>query len=130
MGYLLSFEVSVRDGPVRTILTRESSVTIGRGRRAVLQSQDGGLEDLHSVVMQRDDGTMVLLNYSRGPGTLLNGESTESAVIREGDEIRCGDTTIRLVERLEPDAMRREASPRTAIRDFLQWAVKSRLMRR
>lgn len=95
-----------------------------------MTAQNGGLEDLHSVVLQRDDGTVVVLNYSRGPGTLLNGERTESAVLSEGDELRCGDTTIRLLERREDEEPSRGAVTRAAIRDFVDWARRQRLIRR
>lgn len=130
MVYVLAFEVTVGNGPPRRILTRETSVTIGRGRRAVVQSQDRSLEDLHSVVYQRDDGTVVLLNYSRECGTLLNGEPTQSAVLHEGDSLRCGDTVVKLLERRAPERRSAARATGSAIRDFVEWARRQRLLRR
>ncbi len=130
MGYVLAFEVSVRGGPPRRILTRENNVTIGSGRRAVLTSHDGGLEDLHSVVLQRDDGTVVVLNYSRMNGTLLNGERTESAVLHEGDVLQCSETSIRLVERRAEERGAARLAASSAIREFVGWARRQRLARR
>lgn len=130
MSYLLEFEVSVGDGPSRRIVTREASVTIGSGSRAVLQSHDRSLEDLHSVVLQRDDGTLAVLNYSRGLGTLLNGEPTESARMREGDELCCGETRVRLLERRATESGAGGARRPSALRDFVGWAIKRGLTRR
>ena len=130
MKYQLAFEVSVGDGPARRLVTDETSVTIGRGPRAVVQSQDQSLDDLHSVVWQRDDGMVVLLNYSRRCGTLLNGEPTESAVLHEGDMLRCGDTVVKLLERRVPERRLPAASPGAAIREFVGWARRRRLLRR
>ena len=73
---------------------------------------------------------MVVLNYSRTCGTLLNGEPTESAVLREGDMLRCGDTVVKLLERRAPDRRRPGMAPGAAIREFVGWARRQRLLRR
>lgn len=99
MTYLLSFEIRVNGEYRRAVITDERSVTIGRSAGAVLQANDAALDDLHGVVLQQDDGTMVLLSYSETKPTLLNGEPASSAHVSEGDVIQCGNTTVTLLER-------------------------------
>jgi len=97
--YLLSFEIRVDGELRRSVMTDERNVTIGRSAGAVIQADDAALDDLHSVVLQQDDGTMVLLSYSDLQPTLLNGEPARSAHVSEGDVIQCGNTTVTLLER-------------------------------
>ncbi len=107
MSYALKFEICQEGNEIRRIVTDEQHVTIGRNIDSTLHVEDGDLDDLHTVVMQRDDGMIILLNYSKGCGTLLNGEPADSAIVREGDVFRCGKTTFRLLERMDRGHHRR-----------------------
>lgn len=127
MTYQLSFEIRVNGEYRRAVVTDERNVTIGRSAGAVLQIDDADLDDLHGVVLQQDDGTMVLLSYTENGATRLNGEPARSAHLSEGDVIECGNSSVTLLER------RPVSGPRLGHADrwfpSLVRSVRSRLLR-
>jgi len=95
--YELLFGVQVYGQPVRRVFTHEKNVTIGRGSKAVVRIDDPAMDELHCVISQQKDGKLVLLNYGT-TRTLLNGKSVKSDLVQSEDTIRCGSTTVKLLE--------------------------------
>lgn len=97
MRYELLFGVQVYGQPVRRVFTHEKDVTIGRGSTAIVRIDDPAMDELHCVISQRTGGRLILQNYGT-TRTLLNGKSVKSDSIKTEDTIRCGTTTIKLLE--------------------------------
>ena len=105
MRHELLFGVQVYGQPVRRVLTHEENVTIGRGSKAIVRIDDPAVDELHCVISQQEDGKLVLHNYGTSR-TLLNGKPVNSDTVKSEDTIRCGSTTIKLLEcreRLDPE---------------------------
>ena len=92
----LSFTISVGGQDGGTQEFTEDQVTIGKGAAAQLQIQDDKLADLHAAVQIGDDGAVMLLDLGSEQGTLLNGEAINNGQVKDGDELRLGDTVIKL----------------------------------
>lgn len=92
----LSFEITVGGEPQGKQEFTQGSVRIGRGSDATLQIDDSALAELHAAVNVDADGGVVLLDLGSEGGTLLNGARIENAPVKDGDEIRMGNTVFRL----------------------------------
>ncbi len=92
----LAFTISVGGQNAGTQEFDQEMVTIGKGQAAVLQISDPDLADLHAAVQLGDDGTVTLLDLGSEAGTLLNGERINNSPVKDGDEIRLGQTVIKL----------------------------------
>ncbi len=92
----LAFTISVGGQEAGTQEFEQEMVTIGKGQAAVLQISDPDLADLHAAVQLGDDGTVTLLDLGSEAGTLLNGERINNSAVKDGDEIRLGQTVIKL----------------------------------
>jgi TonB family protein len=102
---ILSFSISVggQDGGTHEI--EQEMVTIGKGGAAVLQLDDPALADLHCAVQLGDDGVVTVLDLGSETGTLLNGKPVNNSPVKDGDEIRLGNTQIKLgIRRAKPAA--------------------------
>lgn len=105
----LAFTISVGGQEAGTQEFEQEMVTIGKGQAAVLQISDPDLADLHAAVQLGDDGAVTLLDLGSEGGTLLNGERINNAPVKDGDEIRLGQTVIKL-GLLQPEPEQEEAT--------------------
>ena len=105
----LAFTISVGGQEAGTQEFDQEMVTIGKGQAAVLQIGDPDLADLHAAVQLGDDGAVTLLDLGSEGGTLLNGERINNAPVKDGDEIRLGQTVIKL-GLLQPEPAQEEVT--------------------
>jgi hypothetical protein len=101
----LAFAITVGDQDAGTQEFDQEMVTIGKGAAAVLQIEDPALADLHAAVQLGDDDAVTLLDLGSESGTLLNGNAINNEPVKDGDEIRIGNTVLVLgVRRPVPEA--------------------------
>lgn len=75
----------------------DRSVVLGRGPLSNVLLNDRRVSRSHCRVEYRD-GEFVVVNLSQTNGTFVGGERVTDYVLKHGDEISVGDTTIRFVE--------------------------------
>ena len=83
---------------------------LGRGDDAGIRIPDDGVSRRHARVAQRGD-SIALTDLQSTNGTFCNGERITDRVLRDGDQIRIGTTTIlkfSLQDALEEDFSRRQ----------------------
>ena len=90
----LAFAITVGDQDAGTQEFDQEMVTIGKGAAAVLQIEDPALADLHAAVQLGDDDSVTLLDLGSESGTLLNGNPINNEAVKDGDEIRIGNTVL------------------------------------
>ncbi len=128
MRFVLKFEIRQDGADARSVVTGDQHIRIGRSIDASLQADDSQLDDLHSIVEQREDGMIVVQNHSQTGGTLLNGEPIASAVVREGDVIQCGATRFRFLERsVAADHRRHRIGLKRAFHSRIVESLRSRM---
>jgi diguanylate cyclase (GGDEF)-like protein len=71
----------------------QSEIVIGRAADASIRLQDDGVSRHHARIVQ-DQGELVIEDLKSANGTLLNGDRIRRAVLRDGDKIQVGSTTI------------------------------------
>jgi len=67
---------------------------VGRGSDAGFQVDDEGVSRVHICLNMDKDGTVMVKDLGSSNGTRVNGERVNSAVLRDGDKILIGTTTI------------------------------------
>ncbi|MBI3071685.1 MAG: GGDEF domain-containing protein [Deltaproteobacteria bacterium] len=72
----------------------EGDFVIGRGLSAHIRIDDDGVSRIHSQIIRRGDGAVVLEDAGSTNGTFLNGEKISSQVLADGDKVQIGRTTI------------------------------------
>lgn len=93
----------------RRVLVR-GPVTIGRTRDCELVIEDGAASRRHVEVAPRGD-SFIWKDLASTNGTLLNGRAMLAGELRDGDEIRIGETTIRFAIEEDDHATPGHASP-------------------
>jgi diguanylate cyclase (GGDEF)-like protein len=71
----------------------QSETSIGRAADAAIHLPDDGVSRRHARIVQRD-GELCIEDLDSANGTLLNDHRIGSAVLRDGDKIQVGSTTI------------------------------------
>jgi hypothetical protein len=100
----LTFAIKVGGQDAGTQEYEEAQVTIGKGPAAQLQIEDPALADLQAAVRVEEDGSLMLLDLVGENTTMLNGEAVNNAAIKDGDEIRVGETVLVFaVKKPEPE---------------------------
>ena len=85
-------------------------MTLGRGDQVSIRIVDEGVSRRHAMIKQAGD-TVTLVDLESTNGTFCNGERVHDRVLRDGDKIRIGTTTIlkfTLQDALEEDFARRQ----------------------
>src|ERR1041385_4860724 len=94
MGFLV---IQSGNGKGTKLTGGEGSITIGRGERAGLRLVDGGSSRQHAEVFRM--GALAFIRDLGSPnGTYLNDHRVEEAVLRDGDQVRIGETVILYLE--------------------------------
>lgn len=70
-----------------------SEVVVGRGDDADIRLQDDGVSRRHARIV-RTKGELCIEDLQSANGTLLNGQSVRNAVLRDGDKIQIGSSTV------------------------------------
>jgi TonB family protein len=71
-------------------------IKIGRLSSAHLRLEDEKVSRVHSVIEVSADGTLSIIDMGSVEGTYVNGKRVTKSRISFGDEIRLGETTLRL----------------------------------
>lgn len=87
----LQFQGGPEDG--KELAVRQLPLTIGRGEEVDLTIVDRWVSRRHCEIFEQD-GDLALRDLGSRHGTLVNGEAVMHAVIKPGDKISLGLTTL------------------------------------
>ena len=73
---------------------RKERITIGRHRDSDIFLEDLAVSRLHTTVMRDASGQCVLRDENSANGTFVNGQKVMEHVLRDGDEVQVGQTTL------------------------------------
>jgi pSer/pThr/pTyr-binding forkhead associated (FHA) protein len=93
MGIRVSFQVIEGVDKGRAFFNLEAPVTIGREEGNVIRLNDDRISRFHAKI-QEDQGELVLTDLDSTNGTRVNGESVQLRLLRVGDRITLGRSTI------------------------------------
>ncbi|MGM0556875.1 MAG: AgmX/PglI C-terminal domain-containing protein [Myxococcota bacterium] len=95
-NFKLSFEI-VRDGEVvRTEELDQDVIKIGKLASSHLRLEDDNVSRIHAVIEKASDGSYSVIDLGSASGTYVNDEKVTKSEVSSGDELRFGDTTVRL----------------------------------
>ena len=93
----IKFSVEVTNGPHAGMRLNfaKGSVTIGRGpENDIVLANDPRTSRQHAEIKQRD-GEFLVVNLSSKNFIMVNGQGTESQVLKQGDVIQIGESELR-----------------------------------
>jgi diguanylate cyclase (GGDEF)-like protein len=79
---------------IGTMVQVKDGLVIGRGSDAGLMLPDDGVSRQHVRIKATPDGALIAEDLGSRNGMYVNGRRTESRVLKDGDKIRIGSTTI------------------------------------
>ena len=71
----------------------EGETFLGRGQNATIKLMDDGISRKHARIFQ-EGGTVVIEDLKSSNGTIVNGAPVATQMLKDGDKIRLGSTTI------------------------------------
>lgn len=86
--------VSGRTSVGRMFKLDRSEMTIGRSPDVDITLDDDGVSRRHAKVVVRADGSVQLVDLNSTNGTFCNGDKVDVQILRDGDKIQIGSTTI------------------------------------
>jgi hypothetical protein len=90
----LTFKVYQGDELVTTETFDRDIIKIGRLSSAHLRLDDEKVSRIHAVVEISTGGDVHIIDMGSAEGTFVNGEKTNKATLKSGDELRLGNTRI------------------------------------
>jgi hypothetical protein len=90
----LTFKVYQGDELVTTETFDRDIIKIGRLSSAHLRLDDEKVSRIHAVVEISTGGDVHIIDMGSAEGTFVNGEKTNKATLKPGDELRLGNTRI------------------------------------
>ncbi len=114
---LVIIEVFRGSTPIHRADFREPSITIGRGRAALLPVDDPQLSDMHAVLTVETDGSISLLDLGGETGLTVRGQTVSNATLRDGDVFAIGTLQFRVsivLEETEATVPRATPAPERA----------------
>ena len=90
----LSMDIYRGDDLVESRSYNRDIIKIGRLSSAHLRLEDEKVSRIHSVVEVGADGAISIIDMGSAVGTLVNGQRVNKGPLKDGDEIRVGDTRI------------------------------------
>lgn len=95
-GITLTFEIS-RDGEeVRTESLSQDIIKLGKLASSHLRIEDDKVSRMHAVIEVASAKEIVIIDLGSASGTFVNGQKINKSALTQGDEIKVGDTTLRL----------------------------------
>jgi S1-C subfamily serine protease len=85
----------------RTVDLRDQ-LTLGREGSVNVVLRDPKSSRQHAKLTMRPDGLVALRDLGSSNGTFVNGQQVQEATLRGGEEVRIGDTTMRVVADAPP----------------------------
>lgn len=121
--------LAVEEGPDTGLVVAvgERPVTVGRETSCEVRLTDTSASRRHVRVSAEADGTVTLEDMSSANGTFLNDTRVDKAVLKSGDRIRLGETTIRFLSEAELLAALRSRTDRVIERDGVTEASSRRI---
>ena len=97
----MSFQLTVISGQDegREILLSDGETTLGRSTRAKIQLGDLSISRQHCVFLLRGD-ELTVTDAGSSSGTIVNGSRTTQIVLNAGDELRLGNSILRVNQNL------------------------------
>ncbi|MFU8806319.1 MAG: AgmX/PglI C-terminal domain-containing protein, partial [Bradymonadaceae bacterium] len=93
---MLHFEI-VHDGEVvGTEQLDQDVIKVGKLSSSHLRLDDPNVSRIHAVIERGGDGTYTVIDLGSASGTFVNGEKVTKSAIKHGDEVRFGDTTLKV----------------------------------
>ena len=93
---ILRVEILDDDEVVETLELDEDKIKVGKLATSQLHLDDPDVSRIHAVLERRDGGEYQVIDLGSASGTYLNGEKISKATAVDGDDLRFGDTTVRL----------------------------------
>ena len=85
------------DGEVaESIELDEDKIKVGKLATSQLHLDDPNVSRIHAVLENQGDGTFQAIDLGSASGTYVNGEKISKSIVGDGDEMRFGDTVVRL----------------------------------
>ncbi len=79
---------------VRTERIVQPIIKIGKLSTSHLRFDDPSVARMHAVIEHRGDGTVELIDLGSSRGTVVNGERIDRRVLKSGDRLEFGGTTV------------------------------------
>ena len=97
MSTQLRFEI-IKEGEVtRTEDLDQDVIKVGKLQSSHLKLDDPNVSRIHAVIERsQSDGSLTVIDLGSATGTFVNGEKVTKTTLSTGDEMRFGDTTIRV----------------------------------
>ena len=105
---IINFIISYTENPVEHKKYSSFPVRIGRQSSIDLVLKDKKVSRLHAIVDLNQDNKLMIIDQGSTGGSFVNDEQVEKQELSDGDEIKLGDTTIK-VEILEDETTKRQA---------------------
>src|SRR5215217_6187542 len=100
MAVPLTLKVFKGDTLIATKEYERDIIKIGRLSSAHLCLDDEKVSRIHSVIEVAPDGTLSIIDMGSVEGTYVNGKRVTKVTVASGDEIKVGNTTIKIAEAL------------------------------
>ena len=93
---ILQVEILEDGVVVETLELADKKVKVGNLSTSQLRLDDPKISRMHAVLENQYDGTFLAIDMGSATGTFVNGKKVTKATVRDGDELRFGDTTVRI----------------------------------
>ena len=81
---------------VESIELDEDKIKVGKLATSQLHLDDPNVSRIHAVLENQGDGTYQAIDLGSASGTYVNGEKISKSIVGDGDEMRFGETVVRL----------------------------------
>ncbi len=96
MANVLRVEI-IQDGEVvRSEVLDQDVIKVGKLSSSHLRLEDANVSRIHAVIERSPAGDFSVIDLGSATGTYVNGEKITKSEISSGDELRFGDTVIRI----------------------------------
>ncbi len=92
----LRFEIHRNRSLVRTEEFSEATIKIGRLPSSHLRLDDTSVARIHAVIERSSAGEAHLIDLGSSRGTWVGGQRVSKHLLREGDEVMVGETTLKV----------------------------------
>ena len=95
-GFLLQLEVVQNGAVVDSFELSDAKVKVGKLASSQVHLDDPNVSRIHAVIESQGDGTYQVIDLGSASGTFVNGRKVAKEIVSQGDELRFGDTTVRI----------------------------------
>lgn len=109
---MLHIEILDNGEVVETLEMDDDKIKVGKLATSQLHLDDPNVSRIHAVLENQGGGTYQLIDLGSASGTYVNGDKITKEKVGDGDELRFGDTTVRL--KVVDPAQQRQAAAEAA----------------